>query len=123
MELNNQIFEMVERVLKNEPSEIDEHFTKMCIGEATEEEKKQFHEKNSLKTDITEQIQKCFETGYKMAENQDKNLMSGDKLDEILILLKELDRRMNRIEKKLDIVEIVPTKERKFDPDNMSQYL
>ena len=123
MDLNNQIFEMVEGMMKSETPNIDNLLVKMCLGNATEDEKHEFCEKNGIKTDISEQIQNIFEKGYKMAETQDKNLMNEDKLDEILSLLKNLDKRLQKVEAKLNIVQFIPPKQRNFDPDNLSQYL
>jgi len=82
-DINDAIFNIVKTNLTNDVN--PETFLKICLGTATEEEKKEIE----LPEEVIDKLKKCCDTGYNMASNLDKERNEVTKLKEEILQLKE----------------------------------
>lgn len=75
MDVNNLVYESIKDYMSGEKDNI---LIKICMGNATEEEKKKWTEQNGLAEEVVTKLKECCDTGYNMASNLDKEAQKSD---------------------------------------------
>ena len=94
-DINDAIFNVIKTNLTNDVN--PETFLKICLGTATEEEKKQIE----LPEEVIQKLKTCCDTGYNMASSLDKER------NEVNILKSEMEElKLEMIELKKEVTEL-----------------
>jgi exonuclease VII large subunit len=75
MDVNNLVYESIKNYMSGEKDNI---LIKICMGNASEEEKKKWSEENDLPEEVVTKLKECCDTGYNMASNLDKEAQKSD---------------------------------------------
>ena len=130
MDINNQIFNLVENTLKTTNNQTDMNiFLKMCLGTATDEEKNKYIVENKLSKEDLEKLENSCKYGYESAEKVDlsnKVEELNSQIQSLTDIVEHVILDINLIKSKLQIKDKNPEiqiKDIKIDSTNMSQYI
>lgn len=80
MDFNELVYDSVKNYMSGEKDNI---LIKICMGNATEEEKKKWTGENDLPEEVVTKLKECCDTGYNMASNLDKEAQRSDELTKV----------------------------------------
>ena len=95
MDINEQLFESVKNYMSN-PNESDV-LLKICMGTATDEEKKSWIEKTELPGEIADKLKQCCDLGYNFASQIDGKDV-GLRVEKLETLCLSLNERIEKLE-------------------------
>ena len=87
MDINEQIFQKVKETLKG-----DDLFSKICLGEATKDEKEKFSKNMGASEELQEKLQECCSIGYDIASQFDKKDVFTEILEQLKLLNEKVDK-------------------------------
>ena len=98
--LNEVIFDSVKNCMYAENAEIveDDVLVKICLGQATEEEKEKWQKEKGVSDEVTNVLKQYCDMGFNMASELDSKIKKDVYMEKINLLTSELDKLKLRIE-------------------------
>jgi hypothetical protein len=98
MDVNEMVFDSVKKYMSGEK---DNLLIKICMGNATEEEKKTWQGETELPDEVVNKLKECCDIGYNMASQLDKDtIKTGNDLltEKFESLSKQVESLVKRVE-------------------------
>ena len=92
--LNELIFNSVRSCINND----DELLVKICLGEATEEEKLQWQKEKGVSDEVTNVLKQYCDMGFNMASELDSKIKKDVYMEKINMLTLEIEKLKLRVE-------------------------
>ena len=98
--LNEVIFDSVKNCMYAENAEIveDDVLVKICLGQATEEEKEKWQKEKGVSDEVTSVLKQYCDMGFNMASELDSKIKKDVYMDKINLLTSELNKLKLRVE-------------------------
>ena len=92
--LNEAIFNSVQNCMNSG----DDVLVKICLGEATEEEKLNWQKEKGISDEVTNALKQYCDMGYSMASELDAKMKQDIYMDKINVLTAEIEKLKLRVE-------------------------
>ena len=96
--LNEVIFDSVKNCMNNAEIAEDDVLVKICLGEATEEEKEKWQKEKGVSDEVTNVLKQYCDMGFNMASELDSKIKKDVYMEKIDLLTSELDKLKLRVE-------------------------
>ena len=95
--INDLIFDSVKKCMDTENLE-DDVLVKICLGQATEEEKRVWQKEKGVTDEVTNVLKQYCDMGFNMASDLDSKIKKDVYMEKINLLTAELDKLKLRVE-------------------------